>query len=428
MGTNNSILFFKDCYISFLKVRYCYMLKKHLQTQSIVFAFVLFLVCACSDKEPNPKADERNLVESTVVTKRTAAQLQLLAQLSGNVIDPSLLKYDVTVYKVTYTTLYKGSGITASGLVILPYSTADKFPIVSVQHGTIVKYADAPSEETPDTYEILLYSALASSGFITVVPDYLGFGASKNVLHPYYVEEPMAVSVVDNVRAARNLATDKKIALNGKLFLAGYSEGGYATLAAHKYIDENGLKDLQLTASFPAAGGYDVSAVQQHFFALSSYSQPFYIAYVLRSYEAYYDFQSAVSDVFNEPYASKIPSLFNGVTSSGEINGALTSSIGDLIRSDIRTNISTDPRFNYLVNAFQENSLTDWVPKSPIFFYHGDADETVPFSNSQITFQKLLSNGTPANLISLTTLHGQTHASGVTPYFQEVIVHLMQMK
>jgi pimeloyl-ACP methyl ester carboxylesterase len=392
------------------------------------FLCLLLVTSSCSDKEPAPVQQERKLVEATVVSKKTAGQLQLLAQLSGGQIDPSVLKYDVTVYKVSYKTQYKGSEITASGLVIMPYSTTDDFPMLSVQHGTIVEHSAAPSVQSADSYENLLYSALASSGFITVVPDYIGFGESKEILHPYYVEEPMGESVVDNVLAAANLAGDKKIKFNEKLFLAGYSEGGYATLAAHKYIEEHKVNDINLVASFPAAGGYDLTAMQQYFFGLTSYRQPFYMAYVLKSYQEYYGFQSAVSDVFNEPYASKIGSLFNGSISSGDINVALTNTIPDLIRTDIRTNISTDSKYNYLVNAFRENSLTDWVPAKPIYFYHGDADETVPFNNSQLTVEKLLNNGTPQNLLTFTPLPGRTHSTGAVPYFQDVVTKLLSMK
>jgi fermentation-respiration switch protein FrsA (DUF1100 family) len=99
-----------------------------------------------------------------------------------------------------------------------------------------------------------------------------------------------------------------------------------------------------------------------------------------------------------------------------------------LIRSDIRINISTDNKYGYLVNAFRENSLTDWVPTKPIYFYHGDADETVPFNNSQLTFQKLLNNGTSQNLLTFITLTGRTHSGGAAPYFQDVITRLQKMK
>jgi pimeloyl-ACP methyl ester carboxylesterase len=401
-------------------------------TSYLKIAYLLFslllVISSCSDRDPAPVEQERKLIEATVVSKKTAGQLQLLAQFSGGQIDPSVLKYDVTVYKVTYSTQYKGSEIIASGLVIMPYSTTDNFPMLSVQHGTIVEHNAAPSVQSAERYEILLYSALASSGFITVVPDYIGFGASKNILHPYYVEEPMAESIADNILAAANLADDKKIKFDERLFLAGYSEGGYATLAAHKYIEGHGLGQIDLIASFPAAGGYDLTAMQQYFFGLTNYSQPFYMAYVLKSYQEYYGFQSAVSDVFNEPYASKIGLLFNGSTSSGDINFALTNTIPDLIRNDIRTNISTDQKYQYLVDTFRENSLTDWVPTKPIFFYHGDADETVPFNNSQLTLQKLLDNGTLQNLLTFTALTGRTHSSGAAPYFQDVISRLLKMK
>ena len=48
---------------------------------------------------------------------------------------------------------------------------------------------------------------------------------------------------------------------NEETILAGYSEGGYVTMAAHMMIEEENLDDLGLMVSFPMAGPYDLSGV-----------------------------------------------------------------------------------------------------------------------------------------------------------------------
>lgn len=299
--------------------------------------------------------------------------------------------------------------------------------MLSFQHGTITKYDDAPSNFSAGDYNTISYAAMASVGLIGVIPDYLGFGSSTSVLHPYYVEDLMASAVIDLLRAAAELSEEKNLTFNGKLFLAGYSEGGYATMAAHKSIEEDGLDGFTLVASFPAAGAYDLKGVQESIFAQNEYEDPYYLAYIARAYQEQYDYDDLLTDFFNEPYASRIPGLFDGQKSAGEINAQLTSNVSELIQEDVLNNIDTDPEYIYLVNAFNENSLTDWTPEIQMYMYHGLSDETVPYQNSVDTFNKLLANGASTSVISLTPLDGD-HSSAIEPYVAELIAKLLSLK
>ena len=230
---------------------------------------IFMLSCSESDVPPTFESDEY-LVEATLLNSSSAAEVKFLAQLSGLALDIDEFVYDVDVYKVTYRTSYGGSSLIASGLIALPKTTV-AVGMLSFQHGTIVRQNEAPSNLSATDPNTLLYGALASSGFIGVIPDYLGFGASSAILHPYYVEEYTASAVVDMLRAARELAEQKAVQFNERLFLAGYSEGGYATMAAHKAIEANGLDGFDLIASFAGAGAYDIQEMQSYVFDLETY-------------------------------------------------------------------------------------------------------------------------------------------------------------
>ena len=229
------------------------------------------------------------------------------------------------------------------------------------------------------------------------------------------------------LKAATELAEQKGLPFNGKLFLAGYSEGGYATMAAHKAIEENGLDGFTLIASFPGAGAYDLKGMQAHIFSLQEYDDPHYLAYMARAYQIYYDQDDLLTDFFKEPYASRIPGLFDGIKGADEINSQLTTKISDLIQPDMLTGIDTNPKFNYLKTAFAENSLTDWKPAIQMYMYHGTSDTTVPFQNSVETFNKLLSNGTSTSNLTLTSLQG-THSTAIQPYIENIIEKLLALK
>jgi pimeloyl-ACP methyl ester carboxylesterase len=314
----------------------------------------------------------------------------------------------------------------ASGLVAIP-ETTQAVPVLSYQHGTITRDEDAPSNFTVSSSETLVAGASSSLGFVTVIPDYVGFGSTTSNFHPYYVEDETAISVKDMIKAALELAVDKKIALNKKLFLAGYSEGGYATMAAHKAIEADGLADLELVASFPGAGAYDLEEMQAWLFAKDTYEDPFYLGYIAMSYYNTYSFNTLLTDFFQEPYAARMPKLFDNQKTSGEINSQLTTSIADLIQPAMRTGLHTEARFKYLADAFANNSLTDWKPTKPMYMYHGTSDTTVPFENSQHTYEALIANGASPTVVTLISLPGD-HTSAVTPYVADLMIKLWDLK
>ncbi len=80
---------------------------------------------------------------------------------------------------------------------------------------------------------------LASIGYIAVLPDYIGYGDSTNELHPYVHAATLASATVDMNRAARKFLAGINRSTNGQFFLTGYSEGGYATLATQRLMQQS---------------------------------------------------------------------------------------------------------------------------------------------------------------------------------------------
>jgi hypothetical protein len=200
-------------------------------------------------------------------------------------------------------------------------------------------------------------------------------------------------------------------------------------MATHKYIEANGLPGFSLTASFPASGGYDVKGMQEYFFEQDTYDQPFYIAYVANAYKNYYGWENeAFSDFFNEPYAGRIPGLFNGTLTGSQVNAQLTNSIDQLLTADIRANIDADTRYDYITTALEENSLLDWTPTKPVYMYHGNLDFTVPYQNSVDTHAQFIANGASPQIVTFTALPFATHSTGVIPYLNEFITKLIELK
>lgn len=402
-------------------------MKLFLKSYSHWLAFVVFVFAGCDNDSPAPQITPEILIESTGVATKSKDDITSFIKSRGLPVPTDQIKSSVTVHKITYKTTFKGQQITASGLVILP-ETSEEVGMLSFQHGTIASNDEAPSLTSASASIMMFYSAMATPGLIGVAPDLIGFGASNDILHPYYLEEPTATAIIDCLKAARELALVNGLKFNGKLFLAGYSQGGYATMAAHKAIEKDGLENFNLVASFPSSGGYDIKGVQKFFFQQTQYDDPFYLAYVAMAYKTHIGWTQPISDLFKEPYATKIPSLFDGKKTAGTINGELTSKITDLIQADILLKIDTDTKYKYINDAFADNSLTDWVPKTKMYMYHGDIDITVPYQNSVDTYNKFIANGASPDVVKFTPLPFTNHGTGVTPYLVQFMNQLLVLK
>ncbi len=386
----------------------------------LTFFFFFFLIVSCDDYEIIP------VHLDTYLKLYTQDKGQVMYAVQNSPFDDisKYINYGVSLYTITYNTTYKGENIKASGLVAFP-ETINNVPILNFNHGTTSLHRDAPTE---DLFQYSFFSNAASAGYIFVIPDYLGFGISDDILHPYYRSDITGSTIVDMLRATKELAEIEGYNFNGDVFLSGYSEGGFATMSAHRTLEENNSYGLNLVASAPAAGGYDMTGMLNYFLSLGTYHQPYYLAYVALSYKTSYDWGLQLSDIFNEPYASLIPQYFNGQYSGGEINSVLSYSINLLLNENFRNNFYTDPSLNVVVEAFEENSFNQWVPKTKMLMYHGTADITVPYQNSVDTYNNFIANGVNSSLVEFIPLESHTHSTGALPYILDIFDKFENLK
>ena len=122
------------------------------------------------------------------------------------------------------------------------------------------------------------------------------------------MKNSLAESTVDFINAAKKFAQENSIHLNGQLFLTGYSEGGYAAMASLQKIENEG--ELQVTMAAPMAGPYIMDGLAQQVLSQPQLSVPSFMANIGYAYAKAYD--EDIASVINEPYASKLDSLFDG--------------------------------------------------------------------------------------------------------------------
>jgi len=321
---------------------------------------------------------------------------------------------DVELYKLSYQTIDPAGELTnASALLVLPVGLDTPRPLAAVQHGTRVLDSEALTEELLDVPSI----GLAATGYVVVAADYLGFGDSPG-FHAYNHAHSLATVVIDALRAGKTAVQDKGLQLNGQLFLAGYSEGGYATLAVQREIETHHSNEFTITASAPMAGAYDLSgSMTQRMLDASSYANPYYFAYIGLMLQQVYGLFDGVEGFFAAPYASDILTYFDGQHSSSDINNFLPDSHLDIFTTQVYEDLANAD--SWIAASLRANDLLRWKPEVPTRLYHCISDEQVPFSNSQVAFDSFQAFGsTQVELIKIedTELNqGDVHANCSIP-------------
>jgi esterase/lipase len=316
------------------------------------------------------------------------------------------------VYKISYNTTFQGKNKVASGLVCIPMGEGP-FPLLSYQNGTNTEHSNAPSVN-PNRDLYLMLEFISSAGFVISIPDYLGFGSSDNMFHPYLHKESTVQSVIDMLRAVEELAEIRSVQLKNELYITGYSQGGWATLQVQKAIETNHSNEFRLKASAPGAGPYNLTYINDYIRELPDYPMPYFLGYICHSYSNLEDMTTPVQEIFKEPYASKIPNLYDGSKSGEAINSELTTVMADLLTQKYISDFNTDATFASLKSALENNSISAWQTSIPTKIIHGTADNFVPYEVSRDLYDDFAGNGS-GNKVELIPLNELDHTEGIIP-------------
>ena len=373
---------------------------------SILFRFLLFpwILCAiaCSSSDNGNDPVTRSQLVSTEFVRAISQEdvKQLAEDITG---EPWSFfeaagfeaKYAMNAYKIVYRTIDSNlQPVVASGLLIIPVRH-DAMPLLNMNHGTMLEKSDAPSVSF--SLEVAMgILQCTDCGFLVSMPDYLGLGSESGGLHPYCQADSLASAILDMIRATRNYAGQHGVTLNDQLFVAGYSEGGYAAMAALRAMEQ--LPDeFSVTACAPMAGPYDMSGVMlPSLLAPVQYPTQFYVPYVAISYNLYYDLYEQSSDFLLSPYDQTLPPLFDGYHSGEEVNEAMPASgiPSDIFPEEIKESALHDPD-NPFYQAMVYNDVYRWTPQSPVYMFHCGKDVIVPIANAQNAFAYFQDSGAP---------------------------------
>ena len=290
----------------------------------------------------------------------------------------------VAVSKFEYATVGSMEEATnASGALMTPTGAAPqchgKRPTVLYAHGTVIDRAeDLSAVKAPGNpaYASATRLALifAAQGYIVIAPNYAGYDISRLPYAPYLNEKQQAQDMLDGLTAGRQMLAliNNGTSDGGKLFVTGYSQGGYVSMATLKALD---AQDRPATAGAPMSGPYALAAAgDEVFLGHPNFGATVYLSMIANSYAHQPQGLIDLGQVFNPMYADA-PTLFPGAVDRAHFEDLVrggkipmtavfqTPPTGygnlDALHEGLLSSVWFDPT-NYLIStAFREAYVSD---------------------------------------------------------------------
>jgi hypothetical protein len=397
--------------------------------------------------DPQPQRGELLVAPPELTGSYTGADL--IAQLAEGPVAQLIVtrafspRCSVDVHHMQYGTVgARGESTTASAALMIPRGQdpvcQGPRPLVLYAHGKRnLRSFNLANLSGDSNYEaIVIALALAGQGYVVVAPNYAGYDTSTLPYHAFLHAEQQSNDMMDALTAARTAFLVMNAAVNEKLFVTGYSQGGHVAMATHRALEAAGES---VTASAPMSGPYAMSAFADSVFlgqvgagAVEEF------AMLVSSYQnAYGNIYSSPGELFEPNYLSAdtlIPgessgdglvaqgllpddALFSNTPPTPEL-APLTPATEPRIFADVfargfaADHLITNPyRLGYLQdvqaapdggypdtttglppaapgNAFRQalknNDLRNWTPVSPMFLCAGGEDPVVFYLNTEL--------------------------------------------
>ena len=273
--------------------------------------------------------------------------------------------------------------------------------ICLMEHYTITSDAEAPS----NSFALELF---ITGNTLTIMPDYIGYGITKELPHPYLNHDVCAINSLDAMTAGYDLFNEKGkcgMSQGWKLYLAGASQGAGNAIAVHKYLDTH----LELATKWNFAstncssGPYSPVATIDKYLADGKVAYPVVFPLVMKTmFESYPDIMEGFTEemAYSQNYLA-VKDEIERMIASKEHNTAAINQVfiekvrktvdasladGEIYLTDILSPEMLDKESaicKALYQCLEKNDLTKgWVPVHPMKLHYSPLDMVVPHENS----------------------------------------------
>lgn len=353
-----------------------------------------------------------------------------------------------------------GEATTASGALLVPTGAdpacSGKRPVLLYGHGSSfqrkLNMADITDTSNEGANRVGSPAAMyAAQGYIVVAPNYAGYDSSRLRYHPHHIADQQSKDMIDALSAARSAlpGLPRPVAENGKLFITGYSEGGYVAMATHRAMQAAGIS---VTASAPLSGsyaesvGYEALAARGALDDLRAFPLAIQLQLVMQItawQKAYGNLYAAPSEVYSGTYAGAMETLLPASVAIGSLieDGKFPkyflsnempnySGLSAAQKSYFGTPANSLMNAGYLARvladiaahpcpvtsavaplacapahpmraAWLKNDLRTWSPSAPMLMCGGHSDPEVGFDNARLTLAYFQARGSAAQLVDV---------------------------
>jgi hypothetical protein len=294
-------------------------------------------------------------------------------------------------------------------------------PLVVFVHATELRRREVPFFNRGSETRIGAMAANAC-GFVVAMPDLPGLGLDPSPRpHPFCHAKALAHSVLDMIPAALASLDPAELTWDGRLFIMGYSAGGFAAMAAVREAQTNpAFSGIQVTGSACMGGPFHFSEAIRRTLtdAVTPFSRPYIQTYLVHAFHDLYPEQGLFHPE-RALNASLLRPQRSGAMDDGHLLQWLDGSLaGDDVNTRIKLRLRGDPEAplcgrevmdpqwvaTYLDSEvwpdspvgriLRQNDLVGgWVPRSPMLLAASPADECVAGVNTAMVLKEWAREG-----------------------------------
>jgi len=281
-------------------------------------------------------------------------------------------------------------GMPAKGIVLLP-------------HYTISADKEAPSNKGTKEPQYI------PEDYIVVMPDYIGYGVTKDRIHPYLAGELTARNCVD-------MLLSQALPDSLPVYVVGFSQGAASAMWIIKLLEEQYADRVPLKQGFVGSGPYDVAAMYDLSVAENSMNLPMSIPMLIEGVNVAYNlglptenfYTPAMKRAYRRHIAGKkkaVVTIFIHMLNHKATHWLSPQGLdrthpqtGILYAAFLRSSFVHYP-VDSVVNYSEVDSLgyysmkdsvlsteivcPEWQPRTPVYVFHSMEDDIVPFFNAE---------------------------------------------
>lgn len=285
-----------------------------------------------------------------------------------------------------------GDSILLSGKVTIPETDSIK-GIILLLHYTISSDAEAPSNAIMPEAKVFI------DDYVLVMPDYIGYGITRERIHPYLHGSLTARNAVDMLLATRALLDSMQVPPYADgIYIVGYSQGGSAALWTLRLLEEQYASQIPVIKCFAGSGPHDVATTFDDAVKRNRVGLPIVIPYLVVGTKAAYgldiDAEAFFTPAMKKKYDRYVVNKNYGIASlyfrmpQHRLRHWMTKEGMDKthpVTKQMYDGLLRSSMVHYPIDDSEigrDSIVITWRPSSPTYIFHSEKDDVVTYYNA----------------------------------------------